>query len=156
MAEFTNFGFFDFTWPGVAIKHSPYLIFLFIYTLYNINLLKNILKPLDKQDFVWYYNYKDSKGGEKMSKKTRRKRRRLAKRQKRNLPVVYSECLMPSYEIVYRYRGSKKKYIERMSCSNIKKSLEKISEIFEVVSIWPMEENRIKFLKSAGIKIDVY
>lgn len=88
-----------------------------------------------------------------MSRKTRRKNRR---KQKRKNLLKETNFVEDFYEVVYKYRGGRFKYIERISSKNIEESLEKVKDVFEIVSIWKVTKERLGFLRMGGIETKKY
>lgn len=59
-----------------------------------------------------------------------------------------------AYEIVYRYKGSKKKYIDRFITNNLSGVLKKVEAPFEIVSIHICSNKRYEFLSYGNIKFE--
>lgn len=88
-----------------------------------------------------------------MSRKTRRKNRR---KQKRKNLLKETNFVEDFYEVVYKYRGGRFKYIERIHAKNIEESLEKAKDVFEIISIWKVTKERLRFLQMGGIETKEY
>lgn len=59
---------------------------------------------------------------------------------------------LTEYEIVYRYKNTTRKMIERIATDNIDKALSTVNEPFEVLKIYKANEKRKRFLISSNIK----
>lgn len=99
-----------------------------------------------------------------MSRKSRKKRRRIERRRKRAMERYnYSSSNnslkngthLTEYEVVYRYKNTTRKMIERIATNDIKKSLACVNEPFEVLKVYVVNEKRKKFLFSSNIKFEI-
>ena len=88
-----------------------------------------------------------------MSRKTRRRNRRKLKR--KNL-LKETNFVEDFYEVVYKYRGGRFKYIERIPSKNIEETLKEVKDVFEIISIWKVPKERLRFLQMGGIETKKY
>lgn len=88
-----------------------------------------------------------------MSRKTRKRNRRERKRKNRLKKTNFVNNL---YEVIYKYRGGQFKYIERVYSRNIEESLKEVKDIFEIISVWKVSNERLEFLNTYGIEIKNY
>lgn len=96
-----------------------------------------------------------------MSRKSRKRMRRMKRREKKKEKQYDCLCKKDSlkdgvhlteYEVVYRYKNTTRKMIERIATDNIEKALSSVNEPFEVLKIYKANEKRKRFLISSNIK----
>lgn len=93
-----------------------------------------------------------------MSKKSRKRIRREKRKKEKEYnclcgkETVNEGVHLTEYEVIYRYKNTTKKMIERIATNNIEKSLSCVNEPFEILKIYKTNEKRKKFLFSSNIK----